>query len=63
MKVEVFGHFLDERGRFKVREFEEGEGIDLIVHGSDEVDSFVVKVLLDFVEVVLGSGSDSCHSF
>ena len=60
----MFGHFLNERGGLKGGEFKDGEGIDLIVNRWGKEESFVVEVLLDFVEVVLGTGSNCCcHIF
>ena len=45
-------------------EFKDGEGIDPIVDGWGKEESFVVKVLLNFVEVVLRTGANCCgHIF
>ena len=49
----MFGHFLNERGGLRGGEVKECEGIDPIVNGWGKEESFVVEVLLDFVEVVL----------
>ena len=51
-KMEVFGHFGDERVDFDICEVEDGEGIDPIFDGGSEEDSFVFDVLLDLVEIV-----------
>ena len=59
----MFGHFLNERGGLIIGKVENGEGIDSIVERSGKEDSFVVEVLLDFVEVLLGTGSDCCAHF
>ena len=60
----MFGHFLNERGGLRGGEVKECEGIDPIVNGWGKEESFVVEVLLDFVEVVLGTGFDCCsHIF
>ena len=58
--MEVFGHFLNERGGLRGGEVKECEGIDPIVNGWGEEESFVIEVLLDFVEVVLRTGADCC---
>ena len=60
----MFGHFLNERSGLRGWEVKDGEGIDPIVNGWGKEESFVVEVLLDFVEVVLGTGSNCCcHIF
>ena len=62
--MEVFGHFVKERGGFDVGEVEDGEGIDPKVKRWGEEDSFVVEVLLDFCKVVHGTGTNCCcHIF
>jgi hypothetical protein len=62
--MEVLGHFLNERGHFIVSEFKDGEGVDFVVDRRGEEDSFVAEILLDSVEVVLGSGVNvGCHIF
>ena len=60
----MFGKFLNERVCFDAVKIENGEGIDPIVDRWGKEESFVVKVLLDFVEVVLGTGANRCcHVF
>jgi hypothetical protein len=58
--VEVFGHFLNERVGFGGSEVEDGESIDPVVERRGEEKSFVSEVLLDLVEVVLGTGFNCC---
>ena len=58
--MEVFGHFLNKRVGFDSGEIEDGESVDPVVNGRGKEDSFVVEVLLDFVEVVLGTGANCC---
>ena len=45
-------------------EFKDGEGIDPIVDGWGEEESFVGEVLLDFGEQIFGCSSNCCcHIF
>ena len=60
MEMEVFGEFLNERGGLGGWEVKNSEGIDPIVKWWGEEESFVFEVLLDFVEVVFGTGADCC---
>ena len=62
--MEVFGHFLNERGGLRGGEVKECEGIDPIVNGWGKEESFVVEVLLDFGEQIFGCSSNCCcHIF
>ena len=58
--MKMFGHFLDECVDFEGGQIEDGEFVSFVAEGRREEDSFVVKVLLDFVEVVLRTGANSC---
>jgi hypothetical protein len=63
-EMKVFGHFIDERGCFDVRDIEDGKGIELVAKRRNEEDSFVFEVLLDFCKVVFGTGfNNCCHIF
>jgi hypothetical protein len=59
-EMKVFGHFIDERGCFDVREIENGKGIGPVAKRRNEEYSFVFEVLLDSCEAVLGTGANCC---
>ena len=56
----MFGHFLNERVGLGSCEAEERDGVNPVVESRNRGDSFAGEELLDFSEVVFGTGANGC---
>ena len=59
-KVEVLSHLLDEEIGLVGGKAEEGERERLVLNARGKDNSFVLEILLNLCELILGTGANGC---